>query len=106
MKLAPVQVFSCKHPLSCHPLLSPQFLDFLVAPVVEKVDSAIVWVNLYQVDSAVIAFHNTYIHWIAIYPVDGAIQHLNSWGLLVRSLSNFKTLFFSQYVALCSFQIL
>ena len=60
MKLALVQVLSCKHPLSCHPLLSPQFLHFLVAPVVEKVDSAIVWVNLYQVDSAIIGFHNTY----------------------------------------------
>jgi len=34
---------------------------FLLAPVVEKVDSAIRWINLYPVDQAIIGFPNTYL---------------------------------------------
>ena len=30
------------------------------APVVQKVDSAIHWINLYPVDSAIIGFSNVY----------------------------------------------
>ena len=45
-------------------------------PVVQKVDSAIHWINHYPVDNA-ISLRNT-IHWIAIYPVDSAIQLLNN----------------------------
>ena len=44
----------------------------VLAPVVQKVDSAIPWINLYPVDSA-IGFPNTY-------PLDSAIQHLNKSG--------------------------
>ena len=49
------------------------------AQVVQKVDSAIHWINYYLVHNA-ISFHNTYPHWIAIYPVDSAIQLLNNRG--------------------------
>ena len=47
-------------------------LLILQAPVVQKVDSAIQWINLYPVDSA-IGFPNTY-------PLDSAIQRLNNLG--------------------------
>ena len=60
------------------------------APVVQKVDNAIRWINLYPLDSA-ISFSNIYpldSHWIVIYPLDSAIQRLNNSGqtykLLVR----------------------
>ena len=46
----------------------------VLAPVVEKMDSAIQQINFYPVDSA-IGFPNTY-------PVDRAIQLLNNWGLV------------------------
>ena len=84
--------------LSSHPPLSPAFLDFLVAPVIQKVDSAFLWVNLCPVDSAITETTG----WRFI-PVDGAIQCLNNWGLVVRSLSYFKTVFFSHYVLFKSF---
>ena len=38
------------------------------APVVQKVDIAILWLSLYHVDNA-IGFPNDY-NWIVIYPVD------------------------------------
>ena len=41
-------------------------------------DSAIQWINLYPLDSA-IGFANAY-HWIEIYPMDSAIQLLNNWA--------------------------
>ena len=44
------------------------------APVVQKVGSAICWINLYLKDSA-IGFPNTCLCWKVIYPVDSAIQH-------------------------------
>ena len=78
--------------LSCHLPLSSPLLDFLVAPVVQKVDSAILWGNLCPVDSALLV-SIILIHWIAIYLVDGPIQRFNNWGLVVRSLSYVKTCF-------------
>ena len=76
-----------------------------LAPVVEKVDSAIHRINHYPLDSA-IGFTNTYprdsatgfpntypldsaigltlILWIVIYPVDSAIQRFNNWGLYFK----------------------
>ena len=60
------------------------------APVVQKVENGIRWINLYPLDSA-ISFSNIYpldSHWIVIYPLDSAIQRLNNSGqnykLLVR----------------------
>ena len=49
----------------------------ILAPVVQKVDSAIRWINLYPVDSA-ISFPNTY-------PLDSAIHLLNNWGLFFNT---------------------
>ena len=47
------------------------------APVVQKVDSAILWLSLYYVDSAIL-FFLMIIHWIVIYPVDSTIHFLTS----------------------------
>ena len=44
------------------------------APVVQKVDNAIHWINHYPLDIA-IAFAITY-------PVDSAIHRLSNWGLI------------------------
>ena len=52
-------------------------------PVVQKVDSAIHWINHYPVDNAV-GLRNT-IHWIAIYPVDRVIQLLNNLDQILFS---------------------
>ena len=49
-------------------------IDLLLAPVVQKVDSAIHRINLYPQDGA-IAFPN-------IYPLDTDIHLLNNWGQL------------------------
>ena len=49
----------------------------LLAPVVQKVDSAIHWINLFPLDSA-IGFRNTY-------PVDSAIHLLNNWDLDIKA---------------------
>ena len=49
-----------------------------LAPVVQKVDSAIHWII--QLVSLIL------IHWIAIYPVDSAIHLLNNWGLVALYL--------------------
>ena len=53
--------------------------------VVQKVDNAIIWINLYSVDN-IIGFPNTYC-WIVIYAMVSAIQHLNKWvqGITVVS---------------------
>ena len=53
--------------------------------VVQKVDNAIILINLYSVDN-IIGFPNTYC-WIAIYAMVSAIQHLNNWvqGITVVS---------------------
>ena len=45
--------------------------------VVQKVDHANHWINLYPVVK-VIDFPNILIRWIVIYPVDSAIQRLNN----------------------------
>ena len=47
-----------------------------LAPVVQKVDNTIHWINRYPVDSAV-CFVNTY-------PVDSVIQPFNNWGLMFK----------------------
>ena len=49
-----------------------------LAPVVQKLDSAIHRINLYPLDNAIGSL--MLIQWIVIYPVDSAIQLLNSWG--------------------------
>ena len=49
-----------------------------LAPTVQKVDSAILWIV--QLASLIL------IHWIVIYPMDSAIQLLNNWGLEVMFL--------------------
>ena len=59
--------------------LNVKEIKFL-APVVQRLDNAIHWINHYPVDS-VVCFVNTYIRWIAIYPVDSVIQPLNNRGL-------------------------
>ena len=53
--------------------------------VVQKVDNAIIWINLCSVDN-IIGFPNTYC-WIVIYAMVSAIQHLNNWvqGITVVS---------------------
>ena len=53
-----------------------EFSCDIQAPVVQKVDSAIHWINHFPVDNA-ISFV-ILIHWIAMYPADSAIQILNS----------------------------
>ena len=53
----------------------------VLAPVVQNVDKAIRWLNLYVVDNA-ISFPITLIHWIVIYPVDSSIHRLNNQSLV------------------------
>ena len=53
----------------------------VLAPVVQNVDKAIRWLNLYVVENA-ISFPITLIHWIVIYPVDSAIHRLNNRSLV------------------------
>ena len=50
----------------------------LQAPVVQKVNSAIRWINLYQCITQLVSL--ILIRWIVIYPVDSAIQCLNNRG--------------------------
>ena len=65
-------------PLSKHPqLIGGTFW----APVVQKVDNTVHWINPYPLDSA-IGFPNT-IHWIVIYLVDCTIQRLKNWGHII-----------------------
>ena len=54
-------------------------IDLLLAPVVQKVDSAIHQINLYPQDGA-IAFPN-------IYPLDTDIHLLNNWDKLARDVT-------------------
>ena len=49
-----------------------------VAPVVLKVDSPILWINLQWI---VRLFSHIIIRWKVIYLMDSAIQHLNNRGL-------------------------
>ena len=51
-----------------------------LAPFVQKVDSAIHWINLHPADSVLLSL--TLIRWRVIYLVDSAIQLLNIWGLI------------------------
>ena len=44
-----------------------------LAPVAQKVDGAIRWINLHPVDNAIGS--QILIHWIVIYPVDSAIRY-------------------------------
>ena len=57
----------------------------VLAPVVQNVDKAIRWLNLYVVDNA-ISFPITLIHWIVIYPVDSAIHRLNNQSMVSERL--------------------
>ena len=57
------------------------------APVVQKLDNAIRWINHSPADNLIIMVYPTRISWIVIYPVDSAIQLLNDQG------QDFKTLF-------------
>ena len=57
------------------------------APVVQKVDSTIHWINFYPLDTAIILDYLTLIRWIVIYPVGSAIQRLNN-----RDLNRLKLL--------------
>ena len=57
----------------------------VLAPVVQNVDKAIRWLNLYVVDNA-ISFPITLIHWIVIYPVNSAIHRLNNQSLVGERL--------------------
>ena len=54
-----------------------------LAPVVQKVDSAIQRINRYPVDSA-IGFPNTY-PLDSNYPMDSAIQRMNNPGLRIKT---------------------
>ena len=64
----------------------------VLAPVVQNVDKAIRWLNLYVVDNA-ISFPITLIHWIVIYPVDSSIHRLNNQSL--REIISFSSLRYS-----------
>ena len=82
-----------------------------LAPVVQKVDSASRWINLYQWITQLVS--QILIRWIVIYPVDGAIQRLNSrsQGPVVRTPVwanpgfNFNPGFFS-FLSKALFQII
>ena len=52
------------------------------APVVQKVDSAIHWINLCPVDNANAFCNHLSRRWIVIFPLDSAIQRLNNLGQL------------------------
>ena len=47
------------------------------APVIQKVDKAIHWINLYPLDSTILV-SLTLILWLVICPVDSAIHLLNN----------------------------
>ena len=66
-----------------HPPPPPKKSNVKVqAPVVQKVDSAIHWINLCPVDNAIALCNHLSRHWIVIYPLDSAIQRLNNLGQL------------------------
>ena len=60
------------------------------APVVQKVDNAIHWINHYPFDIAIGFAITSLIQWIAIYPVDSTIHHLNNWGQASMITRTFK----------------
>ena len=60
--------------------------EILLDPVVQKVDSAIHWINHYPVDNA-ISCRNTYPMDSNIYLVDSSIQLLNNRGQVFRVFS-------------------
>ena len=65
--------------LGAKPVYEPTETEVTIqAPVVQKVDSGIHWINLYPLGNAN-GFLNTF-PWIATYPVGSAIQRLNNWG--------------------------
>ena len=52
-----------------------------LAPVVQRLDNAIHWINRYPADKC---WQNKHaIHWIVIYPVDSVIHFSNNWGLKI-----------------------
>jgi len=53
-----------------------------LAPVVQKVDSAIQWISIRET--------NWVIHWMEIYPVDSTIHLLNNWGLTYTGFGHLK----------------
>ena len=58
------------------------FAVIVLAPVVQKVDIASLWINLHPMDSAIFLLVSLIlIHWIVIYPTDDAIQCLNNRAL-------------------------
>ena len=60
----------------CRKLFTSFKMETVQAPVVQKVDSAIRWINLYPGITQLVSL--ILIHWIVIYPVDSAIQRLNN----------------------------
>ena len=48
------------------------------APVVQKADSAIHWINLCPVDNVIALCNHLSRRWIVIFPLDSAIQRLNN----------------------------
>ena len=63
--------------------LGGDLVSFIVThltPVVQKVDSGIQQISLYQWLVQLVSL--LLIHWILIYPVDTPIQGLNKWGQL------------------------
>ena len=59
--------------------LSKIFLSHNQAPVVQKMDNAINWINLYSVDNAILVFL-ILIRCILIYLVDKAMYYSNNHG--------------------------
>ena len=52
----------------------------LLAPVVEKMDNAIHWINIYPVQWITQLVFLTLIRWIVISLTDSTVQGLNNWG--------------------------
>ena len=55
-------------------------------PVVQKIDNAIYYINLYLLDNVIGFGPIIFLHWIGNYPMDSAIQRpcLNSRGLVKK----------------------
>ena len=67
-----------------------------LAPVVQKVDSAMHWINLYPSIAQLISC--ILIHWIVIFPVDSTIQLLNNWDLMVTLIISLHLLSVTSWV--------
>ena len=65
---------------SCIHLAETWSFIVCLAPVVQRLDNAIHWINHYPVDK--VNKTNYAIHWIVIYPVDSVIHLLNNQGLM------------------------